>query len=204
MKTEKDIPKQKKTGAERALLLYEWVRIVKELNPNKRTENPFSEELEQMAAQLQISERLLLKDLVHYITLMNRDSRTNDKSELISSHGDLLNALRLILLITKRIGIREAEALETLKAWFGEESFTYYDASLRLRCSHTTVKRYLQRLLAHGLIENLPERKSHRTLLRIRDQQPLIEQREPELSMFDQAHEEWADFEGFTELEYRT
>ena len=156
MSSEKDIPRQKKTAAECALLLHEWVRIVKELNPNKRTENPFCEELEQMTGQLQISEGLLLKDLLHSITLMNRESRINGKGELISTHADLLNALRLILPSTKRIGTREAEALETLKAWFGEENFTYYEASLRLRCSHTTVKRYLQRLLAHGLTRNSP------------------------------------------------
>ncbi len=204
MSSQKDIPRQKKTAAECALLLHEWVRIVKELNPNKRTENPFCEELEQMTRQLQISEGFLLKDLLHSITLMNRESRTNGKGELISTHADLLNALRLILPSTKRIGTREAEALEILKAWFGEENFTYYEASLRLRCSHTTAKRYIQRLLAHGLIEKLPEPTGHRTQLRITAATTSIDIQKEDSSIYDQAMEEWTDFEGFTELGYRT
>ena len=63
------------------ILLYHWVGIIKELYPNKKTQNPYSTDL----SHLEVTDQLLLKDVLHCITLINGSSRVNERQELIST-----------------------------------------------------------------------------------------------------------------------
>jgi len=199
MKLKKDTPDQNYL-----LLLYEWVAIVRALTPEKAIQNPYQESFAEKLQLLPLKEQLLFDDLVECITMMNRQSRSNEKGQLISSRNDNLNALQLVLPKTMQITPRHSKTISRLKECFKNAPFTYNQASVALRCSHSTTKRKLVPLIAHGHIEKLPDLTGRKRRMILVDNPANIQLQKTTQSLFEQASEEWKDYRGFTELHYRT
>jgi len=207
MKPKKDTPDQIYAEQGRSnylLLLYEWVAIVRALTPEKAIQNPYQESFAEKLQLLPLKEQLLFNDLVECITMMNRQSRSNEKGQLISSRNDNLNALQLVLPKTMQITPRHSETISRLKEKFQQTPFTYNQASVALRCSHSTTKRKLIPLIAHGHIEKLPDLVGKKKKMVLVDNPTSMQAQKAAQSYFEQASEEWKDYRGFTELHYRT
>ena len=146
MKVKKDIPRQKKESKEseqaaekRLLLLHHWVGIIKALYPNKITQNPYVKELQELKVQLTLDETLLLKELIHGITLTNKNSRTNEKGEILTNKEDVVNALQLLLSKEKQLTNQHLESLEQLRKQNNRKAFTYQQIGVVLHLSHSSV-----------------------------------------------------------------
>jgi hypothetical protein len=205
------VKQKKETNETKELLLYQWVRIVKEIFPRTRIENPYQSELASLSEKLDITERFLLEDLLEAITLMNKSSRENEQGELITSKEDLLNAIQLITPKGKRITSKSLDILGRLETVFEGESFTYHQALTALKVSHSTIKRQLAPLIKNGDIIRLKDQKqgfnNNRALLQlVLSKESLIHQEEEieEENMFSEAMGEWTEFQGFVDLQYRT
>jgi hypothetical protein len=203
-KTEKGTVKQKEKVETKELLLYQWVRIVKEIFPRTRTENPYQNELKAITKKLGVTETLLLEDLIHTITLTNKNSRENEKGELLTTREDLLNAVQLVIPKNKRMTSKNVETLAQLKAVFQDEPFTWLQAIIALKTSRSTVKRNLVPLLTNGYIIKLEEKHRKKRLLQIAEPEALLQEKEEEENMFLEAMGDWSEFQGFIDLQYRT
>jgi hypothetical protein len=204
IKPEKGTVKQKENGDNKELLLYQWVRIVREIFPRTRTENPYQNELKALSEKLELTEVFLLEDLIHAITLMNKNSRENEKGELLTTREDLLNAVQLIMPKEKRIAPKHLETLARLRAVFKYEPFTWLQAIIALKTSRSTIKRNLDPLLTNGYIIKLEEKHRKKRLLQIAEPEALLQEKEEEESMFLEAMGDWSEFQGFVDLQYRT
>jgi hypothetical protein len=202
-KSKKGTVKQKANEESRELLLYQWVRIVREIFPRTRTENPYQNELKAITEKLELTETMLLEDLIHTITLTNKNSRENEKGELLTTREDLLNAVQLIMPKEKRIAPKHLETLERLRVVFKYEPFTYQQAIIRLNTSRSSIKRNLIPLVANGHIIKLKEKYRKKRLLQIATPEEIL-QDEKEENMFLEAMGEWSEFQGFVDLQYRT
>jgi hypothetical protein len=202
-KSENASVKQKENGEAKELLLYQWVRIVREIFPRTRTENPYQNELKALSQKLELTETMLLEDLIHTITLTNKNSRENDQGELITTREDLLNAVQLVTPKSKRMTPKSVEILERLKAVFKDESFTWLQAIIALKTSESSIKRNLAPLLANGHIIKLQEKRRKKKLLQISIPEELLQDPKEE-NMFLEAMGDWTEFQGFVDLQYRT
>jgi hypothetical protein len=147
---------------------------------------------------------MLLEDLIHTITLTNKNSRENEKGELLTTREDLLNAVQLIMPKEKRIAPKHLETLARLRAVFKYEPFTWLQAIIALKTSRSTVKRNLVPLLTNGYIIKLEEKHRKKRLLQIAEPEALLQEKEEEESMFLEAMGDWSEFQGFVDLQYRT
>jgi hypothetical protein len=202
-KSKKGIVKQKENPENKELLLYQWVRVVREIFPRTRTENPYQNELKALSQKLELTETMLLEDLIHTITLTNKNSRENDQGELITTREDLLNAVQLITPKSKRMTPKSVEILERLKAVFKDEPFTWLQATIVLKTSESSIKRNLAPLLANGHIIKLAEKRRKKKLLQIAQPEELLQDPKEE-NMFLEAMGDWTEFQGFVDLQYRT
>jgi hypothetical protein len=203
MNVQKGTVKQKENPENKELLLYQWVRIVREIFPRTRTENPYQNELKALSQKLELTETMLLEDLIHTITLTNKNSRENDQGELITTREDLLNAVQLITPKSKRMTPKSVEILERLKAVFKDEPFTWLQATIALKTSESSIKRNLAPLLVNGHIIKLAEKRRKKKLLQIAQPEELL-QNPKEENMFLEAMGDWTEFQGFVDLQYRT
>jgi hypothetical protein len=146
---------------------------------------------------------MLLEDLIHTITLTNKNSRENDQGELITTREDLLNAVQLITPKSKRMPPKSVEILERLKAVFKDEPFTWLQATIALKTSESSIKRNLAPLLVNGHIIKLAEKRRKKKLLQIAQPEELL-QNPKEENMFLEAMGDWTEFQGFVDLQYRT
>jgi hypothetical protein len=202
-KSKKGIVKQKENPENKELLLYQWVRVVREIFPRTRTENPYQNELKALSQKLELTETMLLEDLIHTITLTNKNSRENDQGELITTREDLLNAVQLITPKSKRMTPKSVEILERLKAVFKDEPFTWLQATIVLKTSESSIKRNLAPLLANGHIIKLAEKRRKKKLLQIAQPEEILQDPKEE-NMFLEAMGDWTEFQGFVDLQYRT
>jgi len=196
--------KQKENPENKELLLYQWVRIVREIFPRTRTENPYQNELKALSQRLELTETILLEDLIHTITLTNKNSRENERGELITTREDLLNAVQLITPKSKRMTPKSVEILERLKAVFQDEPFTWLQAIIALKTSESSIKRNLAPLLANGHIIKLAEKRRNKKLLQIAQPEEILQDPKEEENMFLEAMGDWTEFQGFIDLQYRT
>lgn len=180
------------------LLLYHWVRIIRELYPHIRTENPYQAELEALTEYLNLDQKLLFNDVLHSITLINAHSRRNETKQLISTHADFMNALQMVTPIESQLTIQSIEAHEKLSSIFKENPFTYLDACTRLRVSKTSFRRIMKPLILRGLLTKLSETREKKALFQI--QTIKVDHQEPELDPFETMQGDWKDFQGFVEF----
>jgi len=144
---------------QKRLFLYQLIRLVKEICPNKTTQNPFESELEKLDF-LTIEEHLLIKDTLHSLTLINSNSRTNEEGVLISTQSDFLNALHLVIPNDLRMDIKVGEFHYQLLKEFKNQPFTYLEAMVKLRITKSTLKRRLKPLLIRKLVIKLKKTKT--------------------------------------------
>jgi hypothetical protein len=200
MNTQKGKAKQKFLDGSRQLALYEWTQLVRILHPRKVVKNPFLKKFESVLDHLPAKSQRLFTDLVSGITLMNRNSRTCSGQYVTSDISDNLNALQLILPDDLKLKPVHDEILMVLHAKFGSQTFTYNQAQIVLKCSKSTIKRKLRPLILFHRIEKVDHPKDRRTWMRIADS--ITNHRKK--TSFDQVQEEWEDFNGFVDIQYRT
>lgn len=180
------------------ILLYHWVRIIKELFPHKKTENPYTKETQTLSQHLSLDDKLLFHDLLHSITLINAQSRQNEANQLISSQSDFINALQLVLPKTQQPSLKALNTHEKLRAIYQDKPFTYLDACTKLKVSKSTIKRAFKALMAQGLITRLNQTKAKKAQFQAIPIKQDIQ--EPTLNIFEQMQGDWKDFIGFVEF----
>lgn len=200
MKTKKGKAEQKKRVKNRTVLLYEFTRIIIAIYPKKQTTNPFTEATEKLCKKLSISDYLLFTDTLHCLTLLNGISRENSSGDLISSREDILSAIQLLMPDSMCINTTYGSNFETLRQSFKKSPFTYLEASMLLKCSHSSIKRKLSPLISHGLIEKTNLKSGNRMLLKLNSSVEELPQSEPFLSAFESAFEQWQDYKGFVDF----
>lgn len=185
------------TTEEKRLLLYRLTRIIKALYPTKKTQNPFNQQKQEITQHLDPEDTILLSDLLHCLTLLNGNSRINEKGELISTQTDWLNAVQLILPEELKLTPKILNAWERLKEAIGERPFDNVEACSRLKLSQQTFKRYKKPLLLHGLIIQQRTKGKARALFQIVNINPV-----PNTSqqIFEDMQGEWKNFVGFMEF----
>ena len=182
---------------QKRLFLYQWIRLVKEICPNRITQNPFEVELEKLDF-LTIEEHFLIKDTLHSLTLINSNSRTNEEGVLISTQSDFLNALHLVIPNDLRMDIKVGKFHHQLLKEFKNHPFTYLEAMVKLRITKSTLKRRLKPLLIRKLIIKLEETETKKAEFVARElpKNPI----ESTESTFETMLGEWKDFVGFVEF----
>jgi len=186
-------------GIGKRLLLHRLNTIIKALFPNHHTKNPYQIEQIETIKNLDLEDKILLKELVHSITLLNGFSRINNENQITSTRTDLVNALQLTLPKELQLTQKNLEIHSKLSAIFKEQPFDYVSAGSRLKTSKTTLKRQFRPLIAHGLIKQLPSKESSRALFQIIK---ITEKTELNTSqeIFETMQGEWKDFIGFVEF----
>lgn len=179
-------------------LLHHWVRIIQELYPNTRTENPFQKELNSFSEILTLEEKLLFHDVLHCITLINAHSRQSSTKQLISTQTDFMNALQMVLPEGSKLTLKAIEIHKQLTTLFKDQPFSYLDACTRLRISKSTLKRIMKPLLIRGLIIKQNETKEKKTLFQAIKID--VTHEEPQLNPFETMQGDWKDFVGFIEF----
>ncbi len=182
------------------LLLYRWTRLTAELHPTTKTSNPYLEEVDKI--KLDIHQELLLADVIHAITLMNKEDRTVISGKIISAREDVINAIQLLLPASYRLTNNKLETLNKLEQTFGEAPFTYLQACQKLKMSHTSLKRHLQPLKMYRLVQDLEFNSEGKRKMQLVPR--TVDALKEDSSIYTQMMEEWNDFQGFTDLRYRT
>ncbi|MEM6643569.1 MAG: hypothetical protein AAF616_11370 [Bacteroidota bacterium] len=182
---------------QKRLFLYQWIRLVKEICPNRTTQNPFESELEKLDF-LTIEEHFFIKDTLHSLTLINSNSRTNEEGVLISTQSDFLNALHLVIPNDLRLDEKAIDVHLQLLKEFKNQPFTYLEAMVKLRITKSTLKRRLKPLLIRKLVIKPEETETKKAEFVARElpNNPT----EPTESSFEIMLGEWKDFLGFVEF----
>ncbi|MCP4459309.1 MAG: hypothetical protein GY816_15010 [Cytophagales bacterium] len=175
------------------LILYQLIRLIKEISPKKQVQNPYADQIENLSF-LNLGDQLLFHDLLQAITQLNAHSRTNEAGQLIATESDMLNALQLL----QPIDIKSVQTHERLLHYFKDQPFTYLDAQVRLRMSEGTLRRRFRTLLARKMLTKLPEKSMFRQLFKVNPfhQLPSV----IDESTFETMQGEWKDFVGFVEF----
>jgi predicted transcriptional regulator len=185
------------------VLLYELNSIVKKLYPNKRTTNPYKEQITDYLQQLPITEQLLFESILHTLTIINQKGRIKEKHTIISSRNDVLNALELIQEQQRILPNKKSlECYELLYKKYQNNPVTLLDAQVILRKSQSSIKRYFKALEKLDLVELVKEKRGHKYQYRLLEKMDTHTTKEP--SIYDQAFEEFKDYSGFTNLQQRT
>jgi hypothetical protein len=194
--------KPPKTGAEKKILMYELVHIVEELFPNKRTENPYFETTQNHAQGLPLEEQLLFHKLIHSLTLLNKQCRINPtKQYFATSEEDVVNILHLFKPELAENPRKVFAFYDDLKAKFQENFFTKEQAQAFSKTSKRSTERYLQQLITYDLAQREPGRIGNQ---RAKYKLKIKEKRKPNpKSIYEEAFEEFEDFKGFIDLEFR-
>ncbi len=194
--------KTPKTGAEKKILMYELVHIVEELFPNKRTENPYFETTQSHTQHLQLEEQLLFHKLLHSLTLLNKQCRINPtKQYFTTSQEDVVNVLHLFRPELAENPRKVFAFYDVLKAKFQENFFTKTEAQVFGETSRRSTERYLSQLMLYDLLEQEPGRMGNQRAkykLKIREKA-----NEDSKTIYEEAFEEFEDFNGFIDLGYR-
>ncbi len=182
-----------KNPQENRLILYQLIRLIQEISPKKKVQNPYENQIQNLSF-LNPEDQLLFHDLLQAITQLNAHSRTNEAGQLIATESDILNALQLL----QPIDIKSVQTHERLLHHFKDQPFTCLDAQVRLQMTEGTLKRRFRTLLARKMLTKLPEKSMSKHLFRVNPFQqlpPITEE-----STFETMQGEWKDFVGFVEL----
>ena len=194
---------QKTHTAEKKVLLYELQQITKALYPTIKTINPYQEQIQHYLKDLPIKEQLLYSEIVHSLTLLNKQSRINEHQKIITSKTDILNAMQLLDLEQLPKQNQSLEVHEKLYKKYKNKAFTKLDAQVYLRKSKSTIRRYFIDLKQLELIEKLSQKENYRALYQVK-RKPIIYQEQETRTIFEQANEEWENYQGWTDLTHRT
>ncbi len=194
---------QKTHTDEKKILLYELLQIIKALYPNVKTVNPYQEQIQEYLNDLPVKEQLLYKEIVHGLTLLNKQSRISERQKIITGKTDILNAMQLMDFKQLPNQNQSLEAYEKLYKKYKNKPFTKLDVQVYLRKSKSTIRRYFIDLKQLELIEKLNEKENYRALYRLKRKQQLFPEQETK-SIFEQANEEWENYQSWTDLTYRT
>ena len=171
-------------GNNRKIQLYRFIQIVKSLYPHAKSHCPYQLHIN----SLDLEDQLLLAQLTHSLTVLNQ-SYTQD-GKLISTASDIANALQLLLPHQNRLTPRILTLYDQLKHHFARQPFYYEQACSKLKCSKTSLKRYLKPLLLHELVRK--HRLNQRALFEVTPNR--------NTSLFEEMQGEWKDYQGFVEL----
>ena len=194
---------QKTHTDEKKILLYELSQIIKALYPSVKTVNPYQEQIQEYLNDLPVKEQLLYKEIVHCLTLLNKQSRISERQKIITGKTDILNAMQLMDFKQLPNQNQSLEAYEKLYKKYKNKPFTKLDVQVYLRKSKSTIRRYFIDLKQLELIEKLNEKENYRALYRLKRKQQLFPEQETK-SIFEQANEEWENYQSWTDLTYRT
>ncbi len=151
---------------------------------------------------MSVSTYIQLHEVIHSLTLLNSSSREKVNKRYQSTREDVVNGLSLVLPDQIKLSEKEIEVADQLESHFGEEPFTYLQACFKLRKAHSTMKRLLMPLKAYRIIRDIPRASNERremVVTKIRSK-ALLEKE----SIFEEMMKDWEDFQGFTDLTYRT
>ena len=191
----KEIPHEKN-------LLYELYSIVKKLYPYRKTTNPYEEQIADYLTELSITEQLLFEHILHSLTIINQKGRLKEKQTVISSQTDVLNALELVLEPQRILPNQKAlESYDLLYKKYQNNPITLLDAQVVLRKSQTSIKRYFKSLEKLQLLESLSQRRGSKYQYRLLQK---TDNKQVKQSIYEQAFEEWEDYQGFVDIQIRT
>lgn len=137
------------------LEIFRLVQIIKEIEPHTPTKNPYQNTFENQIKHLDIEEKLLLKELIHCLTILNATSRETQKKTLISTREDNLNALEILLPKKLKITQKIITFKEQLEHLYSNTVFEKQEAIKHLKMSNTRFITYVQVLIKHGLIQHI-------------------------------------------------
>lgn len=183
-------------------LVYELIQICRELGGRKQTENPYRSTLEKFKHILPTASYLQLNEMIHCLTLLNRSAREKQKGIYISTREDVANGMNMILPDKIKLTDKEMETHRKLKHHFGDVAFTYLQAAVKLRLSYSSIKRHLTPLKAYQLVRDLPREGGGRREMQIIEQKSIKQVKKQ--TMFEEMMEDWEDFKGYENLQYRT
>ena len=188
------------------LYLYEFVRLTKALYPNQVTSHVFKTELMELAHIYTLSELLLIEDLIKAITLINQKDRTKDKLTVLSTLEDFNNAKEMMLPQEYKLSQKNLESLLKLKNRFGTKQFGYTDLCVTIKKSYSVAKILVNKLKANNyLIKHIHPTNSNDVKFSINyNSQQASEPQKSNQPPFEIMQEEWQDFNGFIETQYRT
>jgi len=206
-KKSKNIKQMKKIEKQR-LYLYELIHLIKALYPHQKTKHNFKTELIDLADVYTPSELLILDDLISCLTLLNQADRKQSNQQLLSTLSDLENAKRLLLPREYELTATDLKDLLILKENFNTKSFTYLEAELKLNRSYSHIKRLVRKLKANNLIYKTNKKSNNKRALyqlKIENYASLtLQEEEQKESVFDIMQEDWKNFDGFIDLQYRS
>ena len=186
----------KKTHTEdKKKVLYQLESVVKNLYPNHKTTNPYDHYLASYYQDLVIEDVLLFKRLLKSITLLGHKERSQENKRYISSYGDVLATIELMSQYT--INDTLMNSYVQLKEVFTDNPFTKLQASRVLRKSIRTVEHYLQLWSALKLAEKSVLKQGSKHMYQFVGYENSTE-------VFDTMREDFEDYTGFVDLQFRT
>ncbi len=183
-------------------LVFELLQICRELGGRIQTENPYKSTVEKFKHILSLATYLQLNEMIHCLTILNRSAREKERGIYISTREDMANGMNMILPDKIKLTEKELETHRKLKHHFGDVPFTYLEAAVKLRLSHSSIKRQLTPLKAYQMVRDLPREGGERRQMQIIELKSIKQVQKQ--SMFDQMMEDWEDFQGFENVNYRT
>ena len=211
--------KASKNIENRFLGLKYWCATVRSLYPSVRTENPYTSLLGELELPLYLTSEQavrLHKNLVHCITLVNQLHRLELKYKVIeSTREDNLNAVQLLYKVSRDCNMLCRDLLKThkcLKDHFNNHAFTFNQAYRKTLMARSTLHRHLISLYKHGYLDRSTHKQPYQW--QITEKEPLKEDhynalldaeipKEP-TNAFDVMHQEFSNYKGYEELQYRT
>ncbi|MEL7147071.1 MAG: hypothetical protein AAFO69_11930 [Bacteroidota bacterium] len=181
----------------RYLMLYRLNRLVKALCPHVTTKNPYQSRQTVVKELLDEEEQLLFNDVLHSITLLNSYSRLTGNRQLNSTESDYLNALQLMLPNEMKLNERVLDCYQLMQDRFGERAFNYLEVRSLLSISQSSLRRLLQPLLLHGLVQKERPGNSGKAQLYVKTK--VFEVSECK-ELFEEAQGDWKDFHGYIEF----
>ncbi len=198
--------KPEKNLSDPKIKLYRLVALVRELHPNQRSENPYQAQMQSYVHQMDVEEQILLHNLIHSLTLLNAPSRKKEKQVLYSTQNDNLNALELMKNPEEKLNLQALEMYQQLEQNFGYEPFTKEEALEKLSIKNRTFTYRAKSLKAHQMLSyiGIVQRSFGKTsLYQLLNNHLKFSQAKTE-DVWEEITEEYQEFKGFVDLEYRT
>lgn len=149
------------------MLIKHLLIILQEIQENKSLKTEIEDEYyKNLVNSLPQEKESLTKTLIHYLTLLNKTFREQERGIYQSSHEDVVLALELVQDLIKPASIltnKEQNQLEVLEQEYLTETFTRKQAQQILKLSKTQTHRLLTKLENLNLIykELAPKNQSH-------------------------------------------
>lgn len=149
------------------MLINHLLLILKELQEDKNAKTELTDDYyNYLLSSLEKENQELTKTLIHYLTLLNKTFREQERGIYQSSHEDVVLALELVQDLIKPKSIltkKEQTQLEELEQIYLTETFTRKEVQELLNVSKSQTHRLLMKLENLNLIhkELAPKNQSH-------------------------------------------